>query len=360
MFGFLRGKTKTQKNDTEISSEVSHAAELENEDPKKSLNEALSKTRQGFFSRIKGIFSFKPQIDEETLLEMEEILVSADIGIKTASELIDSVRQELKRGVIIDETLFKEILKGKIKEILFEKNPDFYTKRLSDGPTVILIIGVNGVGKTTTIGKVANFLKQKGVKVALAAADTFRAAAVEQLSMWGDRVGIEVIKGPAGAKPSGVVFDAVSKSVKNDTECLIIDTAGRLHNKQNLMSELEGIKNSIIKNQPSAPHEVWLVIDGATGQNAIIQAKEFNQICKLTGVIVTKLDGTPKGGVVIAIKRELDVPIRFIGVGEGLNDLKPFSADEFIEALFDDNDAYTLSAETAISANAKIRRERRG
>jgi fused signal recognition particle receptor len=218
---------------------------------------------------------------------------------------------------------------------------------------------VNGVGKTTTIGKISKKWRSEGRNIVLCAADTFRAAAVEQLIMWGESVGAPVVHGAENAKPATVVFDGITRAQKENADILMIDTAGRLHNKQNLMSELEGIKNSLQRHQASAPHEVWLVVDGATGQNALIQAREFNNIAKLTGVIITKLDGTAKGGIVLAIARELKIPIRFIGVGEGVEDLRQFVAEEFVDAILGEGDSYTLQ-ETAVSANAAKRRQRRG
>jgi fused signal recognition particle receptor len=365
MFGFLRGKKKEgeQSEQTPVQAPVVPSAESAVEVAPKSqeskpLISALSKSREGLWGRIKGLFSLSKKVDEETIAEMEAILIGADVGVATTAELLESTREEVKAGRDVSAEAFREALKSKMLGVLTAPNSETPSRR-QDGPSVVLVIGVNGVGKTTTVGKVASKWRKEGRGIILCAADTFRAAAVEQLIMWGERVGAPVVHGAENAKPATVVFDGITRAQKDNADILMIDTAGRLHNKQNLMSELEGIKNSLQRHQPSAPHEVWLVVDGATGQNALIQAREFNNIAKLTGVIITKLDGTAKGGIVLAIARELKIPIRFIGVGEGVEDLRPFVPEEFVDAILGEGDAYTLQ-ETAVSANAEKRRQRRG
>lgn len=368
MFGFLK-----RKKDSEVTKSSPLPAEQKTEDklvqkaqdePKhtteeKDLTSALKKTRTGFFSRVKDIFSFKGTLDEESLQEMEALLISADIGIHTATHLIEEVRKEVQSGREVNQEIFFSIMKERLVELLKQEPLDLKKLlRREDGPTVILVVGVNGVGKTTTIGKVSKILKENKVNVMLCAADTFRAAAVEQLQEWSERVGTALVKGELNAKPATVVFEATNQALNENIDTLIIDTAGRLHNKQNLMSELEGIKNSIRRHMPAAPHQTWLVIDGTTGQNGYLQAKEFNQITPLTGIIVTKLDGTAKGGILIAISRELKIPIYFVGVGEGIDDLKRFVPNEFVEALFEESGTYTVTDNKA-TANATIRRQKR-
>jgi fused signal recognition particle receptor len=361
MFGFLRTNKKEQNSvatDVVEPSKNEKLAEAPVQETGKPLISALSKSREGLWGRIKGLFSLSKKVDEETLAEMEAILIGADVGVATTAELLESTREEVKAGRDVSAEAFREALKSKMMAIL--AGPHFDTPvRREDGPSVVLVIGVNGVGKTTTIGKIAKRWRSEGRSLLLCAADTFRAAAVEQLIMWGERVGAPVVYGAENAKPATVVFDGITRGQRENFDVVMIDTAGRLHNKQNLMSELEGIKNSLQRHQASAPHEVWLVVDGATGQNALIQAREFNNIAKLTGLIVTKLDGTAKGGIVLAIARELQIPIRFIGVGEGAEDLRPFVPREFVDAILGDVDSYTLQ-EAEVSANAAKRRQRRG
>ena len=361
MFGFLRGKKKEEQQGVEAPPATLPAKEISPEvktEFSKPLISALAKSREGLWGRIKGLFSLSKKVDEETIAEMEAILIGADVGVATTAELLESTREEVKAGRDVSAEAFREKLKTKMMEILNFAQVPTPTKR-EDGPSVVLVIGVNGVGKTTTIGKISKKWRSEGRNIVLCAADTFRAAAVEQLIMWGERVGAPVVHGAENAKPATVVFDGITRAQQEHADILMIDTAGRLHNKQNLMSELEGIKNSLQRHQASAPHEVWLVVDGATGQNALIQAREFNNIAKLTGVIITKLDGTAKGGIVLAIARELKIPIRFIGVGEGVEDLRPFVPEEFVDAILGESDSYTLQ-ETAVSANAAKRRQRRG
>ena len=267
---------------------------------------------------------------------MEEFLIASDLGVKTAAGLIEDVKEEILAGREVDHAQLIRMLKGKVAAILGAEASlhPYLTDRARKGPFVVLIAGVNGVGKTTTVVKLAYLWKKAGYRVMIAAADTFRAAAVEQLQLWVQERDISLVSGDEGAKPATVVFEAMQRALQENIDIVIIDTAGRLHNKANLMAELEGVRRSIKKHQAEAPHETWLVIDGVTGQNAIAQAREFNAALALSGVVVTKLDGTQKGGVVVAIKSELGVPIRYIGVGEGIEDLRPFRAAEFVEALF--------------------------
>jgi fused signal recognition particle receptor len=296
------------------------------------------------------------------LEEVEAVLIGSDLGVHTTGRLIASVKEELQGGQEISEELFQDILKRKIVEILEDGaglTQAIVPTRQSDGPYVVMVVGINGVGKTTTVAKLANQFKEAGLQVMMAAADTFRAAAVEQLTLWGQNIGVPVISGPADAKPATVVFDAMVEAKKQCVDLLLIDTAGRLHTKTNLMQELQGVTNSIKRHQGAAPHETILVVDGSTGQNAISQAREFNAAVPLSGIVVTKLDGTPKGGVVVAIKEELRIPIRYIGVGEAKEDLRPFVAREFVEALFDGGDLGADEAEK-VSAHAETRRRKRG
>lgn len=325
-----------------------------------SLASRLKKTRLGLFDKIKSIFSLKSNLDEELISELEALLITSDLGINTVRKLMDELKSEVKQGRNLNEEAVRAICKMKLLSIL--ENPEndqvkrsFYpAKALANGPLVVMLVGVNGAGKTTTAAKLAQLWHQEGAKVLLAAADTFRAAAVEQLTEWGRRVDIPVISGVEDCKPATVVFDAIKKGIDEKFDVLIIDTAGRLHTKSNLMQELEGINNVLANQMPGSPHEVILVVDGSTGQNALIQAKEFNSSVKLTGLVVTKLDGTPKGGIVIAIKDEMGIPVRFIGVGEKPQDLKTFEPREFIEAIFDQTE---IGQEAKINKVVRKRRE---
>jgi fused signal recognition particle receptor len=301
------------------------------------VNTGLKKTRQGLFSKLKNLFIGSNSLDAEKVEELEALLISADLGPKTSSLLIEELNQQVKNGSKLGEAELIEQLKFKVQDILTtnaSNQQEIIACRQADGPLVVLVVGVNGTGKTTSVAKLSQSWKEQGKKVLMVAADTFRAAAVEQLKTWGQRLDIPVISGQTDAKPATVVYDAMQESLKNNYDVVIIDTAGRLHNKSNLMQELEGINNAIKKHQPSAPHEVLLVLDGTSGQNALQQAKEFNSSIKLTGLIITKLDGTAKGGIVVAIKHELGIPLRYIGVGEGSKDLKAFNGQEFVDALF--------------------------
>ncbi len=297
------------------------------------LRQGLSKTRSAVTGRLDRLFLGKTEITENLLNELEEILFTSDIGVKTTQELIDVVKEKTSRKELNDPEKIKSALRDLVLSFL-EVEPQELPNSGIVKPHVILFIGVNGVGKTTTIGKVAHHLKSEGKIVLLVAADTFRAAAVEQLAIWGERVGVEVIKQGAGADPSAVVFDGLSAAVSRKADVVLIDTAGRLHTKKNLMDELQKIHRVAGHKIPGAPHEVWLVLDAVTGQNAISQAEIFNKSLGLSGIILTKLDGTAKGGIVVAISHQLGIPIKYIGIGETLDDLRPFNPQDFVQAIF--------------------------
>jgi fused signal recognition particle receptor len=298
------------------------------------LKEGLTKTRQGFVEKVSGVLSFNKAIDEELFEELEETLIQADVGINTSLKLVETLRTRVKERKLKDASELKEVMKEEISKILTgdkEKN----NLLLEKGKTnVILVVGVNGVGKTTTIGKLAYLLIKEKYKVLLAAGDTFRAAAIDQLVIWGQRVGVEVIRNQEGSDPGAVVFDACKAAVSRREDVLIIDTAGRLHNKTNLMEELRKVARIIRRELPEANVEVLLVLDATTGQNAISQARTFREVVDVTGICLTKLDGTAKGGVIIGIRDELKIPIKLIGIGEGMDDLRDFQADDFVKALF--------------------------
>lgn len=295
------------------------------------LNESLTKTRKGFIEKVMDVFTGKP-IDEDLYEELEEILIQGDVGVNTAIDLVESLREREKKEKIKDSEELKQALVEEIIKIMGEEKPEL---NLTPGElNIILIVGVNGVGKTTSIGKLANKLKAEGNKVLLGAADTFRAAATEQLKIWGQRVGVDVIGHQEGADPGAVVFDAVQAAISRKIDVLIIDTAGRLHNKNHLMEELKKIRRIIDREAPNALKEVLLVLDATTGQNALSQAKLFGEATGVTGVILTKLDGTAKGGVVIGIKAEQDLPVKLIGVGEQMEDMQEFNPQSFVAALF--------------------------
>lgn len=327
-----------------------------------SLAARMTKTRRGLFDKIKTIFTGKPKLDEAAFAELEATLVSADLGIRTTQSLLQELRTEVQAGKDIDEARLVSMLKTKIVKIL-EKggmlDAAILPRRRDGLPLVVMVVGVNGVGKTTSVAKLAHNWREQGARVMMVAADTFRAAAVEQLYEWGQRINVPVISGLPDAKPATVVFDAMIQARQRNIDILIIDTAGRLHTKSSLMQELEGVRNVIQKQQPGAPHETVLVVDGSTGQNAISQAREFNEAVNLTGLIVTKLDGTPKGGVVVAIKDEIGVPVRYIGVGEGPNDLRPFVAGEFVDAIFEPEATSTAASNGQVSAHGEVRRRKR-
>lgn len=296
------------------------------------LKNGLSKTSDGLVKRIDRIVLGRKEIDDDLIEELEEVLVTADIGVKTSYDLLEAVEEKVRRRELNDGAALRDALKFEMLNILKGEEKGIEFKK--DGPTVIMVVGVNGTGKTTTIGKLASRYKSEGMKVLMAAGDTFRAAAIEQLSIWGERAGINVIRHQDGADPAAVAYDAVEAAKARGADLLVVDTAGRLHTKTNLMEELKKIKRVMAKVIPDAPHEVLLVLDASTGQNAISQARLFHEAVGVTGIAVTKLDGTPKGGVVIGIADELKIPIRYIGVGEGIDDLRDFSAEEFVEAIF--------------------------
>ena len=297
------------------------------------LKQGLFKTKNAIVGKIDELFKKFVKVDEELFEELEELLISADIGVQTTEEILDELRDIVKDKRIKDSEEVKAELFDILKGMIGEHEP----LNLSTTPSVILVIGVNGVGKTTSIGKIANDLKSKGKKVVVCAADTFRAAAAEQLSVWCDRAGVDIIKQGAGADPASVVFDAINAVKSRRADVLIIDTAGRLHNKKNLMDELAKIDRVIGRELPDAAKETMLVLDATTGQNAVLQAKEFKEASKITGLILTKLDGTAKGGIIISIRKELGIPVKFIGVGEKIDDMKPFDAADFAKALFEQN-----------------------
>lgn len=301
------------------------------------LKMGLGKTRDALTKPIKNLAGIFRNVDEDYLEELEMVLLGADLGVKTTFELLDEVRKAWKKGDIKTTDQVPEFLKGYLGELLEEAQQSISPTQTVK-PFVTLVVGVNGVGKTTTIAKLAHYYKEQGDKVLLGAGDTFRAAAATQLETWGERVGVEVIRQADGADPAAVAFDTVKAAIARHMDRVIIDTAGRLHTKTNLMEEMKKMERVIRRELPEAPQEILLVIDGNTGQNGISQAKEFAQAVPLTGLVVTKLDGTAKGGVVLGINRELGLPVKWIGVGEGMNDLQPFESKEFLNALFGDND----------------------
>ncbi len=295
------------------------------------LKKGLQKTKNAIFKPFTSLFKSLRGVDEDLLEELEEILVCADVGAVTTEEILDQLRAEIKENKIKDT----EDVKNALKRIMHDIVGDGGDIAFSDEMTVILVIGVNGVGKTTSIGKISASLKRQHKKVVVAAADTFRAAAIDQLAVWTDRAGVDLIKHTEGSDPAAVVFDAINAAKKRNADVLIIDTAGRLHNKKNLMNELSKIDRVISRELPNSNRETLLVLDSTTGQNAVNQAKEFKNAADITGIVLTKLDGTAKGGIVFSIKNELDIPVKFIGVGEGIDDMEKFDADDFINALFE-------------------------
>lgn len=297
------------------------------------FKEGLTKTRDAFVDRVDDLFSRRKKIDEDFYEELEEILIGADVGVNTVLKLIDQLRDEVKKRKIEDPSELQPILSEKLIELL-KGDADAGLKLNPNGLSVILFVGVNGVGKTTTIGKMAHMFKSQGKKVLMAAGDTFRAGAIEQLETWGERVGVDVIKQQSGADPAAVMFDAVQAAKTRGVDILLCDTAGRLQNKVNLMEELNKIYRVIQREVPDAPHEVILVLDATTGQNALSQAKLFGDKTGLTGLVLSKLDGTAKGGIVVAIRQELSLPVKFVGLGEKMDDLQPFDSDQFVHALF--------------------------
>ena len=294
------------------------------------LKSGLAKTKDALFKKVDDLFKSFVKVDEDMLEELEELLIMSDVGATSSEEIIERLREKIRDERITDP----EDCKVALREILVDMIGEGEPLHLESKPSVILVIGVNGVGKTTSIAKIANRLKQNKKQVLLAAADTFRAAAIDQLQIWADRVGVELIKHSEGSDPAAVVFDAVAAAKKRGSDVLIIDTAGRLHNKKNLMDELARINRVIDRELPGASRETLLVLDATTGQNAVSQAKEFKHAADITGLVLTKLDGTAKGGIVFSIKQELNIPVKFIGVGEKYDDMQEFVAKDFVDALF--------------------------
>lgn len=297
------------------------------------LKDQIGKTRESFVKQVDRLFLGKKEIDADLLDSLEEILITADLGVSTATGLIERIREKVKRKELSDASALKNYLREEICTMLH--SPQKEEEEIAARPFVILVVGVNGTGKTTTIGKLAHRFKGLGQNVMLVAADTFRAAAIEQLEIWSKRAGADFIKQKSGSDPSAVVYDALEAAQSRKTDVMIIDTAGRLHTKVNLMEELKKVQRVIQKKMPGAPHEILLALDATTGQNAISQAKLFNSALGVTGMVLTKLDGTAKGGVVVGISNELNIPIRFIGIGEKMEDLREFDPDAFVSALFD-------------------------
>lgn len=304
---------------------------------KETLDKGLEKTKQNVFSKLTRAVAGKSKVDDEVLDDLEEILVTSDVGVDTTIKIIRRIEERVAKDKYVSTSELNGILKSEITALLTENNTgsnDEWTLPEDARPYVILVVGVNGVGKTTTIGKLAYQFKQAGKKVYLGAADTFRAAAVEQIQIWGDRVGVPVVKQQMGADPASVAFDTLQSAKANGADVVIIDTAGRLHNKVGLMNELKKIKDVMKKVVPDAPHEVLLVLDGSTGQNAFEQARQFAAVTQITSLAITKLDGTAKGGVVIGISDQLKVPVKYIGLGEGMEDLQLFDKVQFVDSLF--------------------------
>ena len=295
------------------------------------LREGLAKTKNAIWGRIDSMLKAFVKVDEDLLEELEELLITADVGVGTTEEILDRLREQIKDGRLKQP----EQIKGVLKEIIADLIGDGEALQLATKPSVILVIGVNGAGKTTSIGKISKRLKKAGKKVVVAAADTFRAAAIDQLSVWCDRAGVDLVHQNEGSDPAAVVFDAIQYTKKKEADVLIIDTAGRLHNKKNLMDELAKINRVISRELPDAARENLLVLDATTGQNAILQAKEFSRAAEITGLVLNKLDGTAKGGIVLSIRTELGLPVKFIGVGEKIDDMQEFDAEEFVTALFE-------------------------
>ncbi|HXL56912.1 MAG TPA: signal recognition particle-docking protein FtsY [Chitinophagaceae bacterium] len=304
---------------------------------KESLDEGLQKTKEGFLSKITKAIAGKSTVDEEVLDNLEDALVSADVGVDTTIAIIEQIEKRVARDKYVSTGELNKILQAEIENMLVDvSDVNYRSFEIPAGkkPYVILVVGVNGVGKTTTIGKLAHHYKKAGKSVLLGAADTFRAAAVEQLTIWSERVGVPIVKQPMGSDPAAVAFDAVQSAVAKNTDVVIIDTAGRLHNKAHLMEELGKIRRVVSKVVPDAPHEVLLILDGSTGQNALEQAKHFTASTDVTAMIITKLDGTAKGGVVLAIANQFKIPVKYIGVGEKMDDLIVFDKHEFVDSLF--------------------------
>jgi fused signal recognition particle receptor len=307
-------------------------------DKKESLDKGLEKTKQSFLSKLARTIVGKSRVDDEVLDNLEEVLITSDVGVETTLKIIERIESRVARDKVLGTNELQSILREEIAALLEENNSgatgSIEFEKPSEGPYVIMVVGVNGVGKTTTIGKLAHQFKSSGKKVVLGAADTFRAAAVDQLIIWSERVGVPIVQQGMGADPASVAFDTLQSAKSQDADVVIIDTAGRLHNKVNLMNELSKIKRVMDKVVPGAPHEILLVLDGSTGQNAFEQAKQFSLATDINALAITKLDGTAKGGVVIGISDQMKIPVKYIGVGEGMNDLQLFDKHEFVDSLF--------------------------
>lgn len=329
------------KEDIEVTNqEIKEEINIDNEEKKvegfnlfKRLKQGLKKTKEGITSRIDDVLSMYKTVDEDLLEELEEVLITSDVGVETTMFIIENLRKAIKKKNIQDPKLVRDELKIIITEILSSKDEGF---NIDEFPTIVLVVGVNGVGKTTTIGKMANRFKNEGKKVLLAAGDTFRAAAIDQLEIWADRVGVDIIKHKENSDPGAVIFDSIQAAKSRKVDVLICDTAGRLHNKVNLMNELGKIFKIVEREFPDANRETLLVVDATTGQNAVQQAKVFSEACDITGIALTKLDGTAKGGIILSVKSQLNVPVKLIGVGEQMDDLQDFNSEEFAKALFEE------------------------
>ncbi|WP_188454419.1 signal recognition particle-docking protein FtsY [Virgibacillus oceani] len=310
----------------------------DNEEVSTKYKEGMAKTRNSFSGKINDLIARYRKVDEDFFEELEEVLISADVGVTTVMDLIDELKMEVKRRNIKDTKEVKEVISEKLVEIYYgDDDEEIEELNIQDNDlSVILVVGVNGVGKTTSIGKIAHKLKQEGKKVVLAAGDTFRAGAIEQLEVWGERAEVDVIKQSAGSDPAAVIFDGIKAAKSRGADVLLCDTAGRLQNKVNLMNELAKVKRVIEKEIPGAPHEVLLVLDATTGQNAMSQAKTFSEATNVSGIVLTKLDGTAKGGIVLAIRNELNIPVKYVGLGEQVGDLQEFNAHAFVYGLFAD------------------------
>jgi fused signal recognition particle receptor len=308
----------------------------EEEEPKKKgfldrMKQAVSRTRESLEERIDGVLSLTRTVDEPALEELEMSLIASDIGVTTAAEIVSTLRDRAKREQIRDGAELKDLLKAQLKSLLDEQQP--LPRKVASPPEVILLVGVNGTGKTTTSGKLAAYFRGQGKTVLLCAADTFRAAAIEQLEVWSQRSGVEIIKSRQGGDPSAVLFDALQAAKARGNDYLVVDTAGRLHTKNNLMAELDKMRRTTQRLIPDAPHEVFLVMDATTGQNGLQQARLFTESAGVTGIVLTKLDGTAKGGIAVAIARELNLPVRYVGIGEKIDDLLPFDSGAFVDSL---------------------------
>jgi fused signal recognition particle receptor len=297
------------------------------------LKAGVAKTRNGLTDALDDVFQGKKEIDADVLEELEYHLITADIGVRTSTEILDSIRERAARHMLGDRSQLKDLIRAHLLEVL--ESTERPVPRVTQPPAVVLVVGVNGAGKTTTIGKLTHRFRGEGRTVLLAAADTFRAAAIDQLNVWAERTSTEIVRQQPGSDPSAVVYDAVAAAKARGVDYVIVDTAGRLHNKENLMAELEKMRRTVQKIVPDAPHEVLLVVDAVTGQNGLEQARKFTESSGVTGIVLTKLDGTAKGGVAVAIARELNLPIRYVGVGEKIDDLLPFEPEKFVASLFD-------------------------